>query len=72
MPIANRMQLWRKKKKKIEGYLALDNPDIKIVVVTYEDKVLLFGVGKTEERQKEGEAELGFEGGKGRPLPHQQ
>ena len=66
MPLENRMQLWKRKKKKIEGYFALDNPDIKIVVATYEDKVLLFGVGKTEERQKEGEAEVGLEGGKGK------
>ena len=68
--VAKKMPLPKKigfgKKKKIEGDIVVDNPDIKVVSVTFEGKPFVIGIGTTEERQVEGEGSLDVKGGKGK------
>lgn len=64
MPLTSRFR--RSKESKIEGRLVVDDADFKVASVTYEGKLLLFGIGMTEERQVEGEAAIDITGGKGK------
>lgn len=58
------MPFWRKKEKSIKVYMAVDNPDFKMIVAEYRSKPFLLAFGASKRRKTKVEAKASLVGGK--------
>jgi len=52
-----------KKKNPFEASMPIDNPDVKVVTATFNEKPFFFGVGTSKQREVKGSGQAGFKEG---------